>query len=820
MLYQPALLILIEKRFGRKLSGIIFFLFFFISSSAQLIGTVAGNGSNGTSGNGGPAICAGLPAPSSVCIDVLGDFYITSTNSIGKVFANTGMITTIAGSDAPGYSGDGGPATKSSMQFPFGICLGPDGSVYVTEYAGHRIRRIDPAGNISTIAGTGTAGFSGDGGPAKNAALNTPKGICADKNGNLYIADTYNSRIRKINLATGIITTIGGDGTISHSGDSGPATNAGIPYPVSVCIDLDGNLYLAEVRSGNTSRIRKINASNGVITTIAGDANIGFSGDGGLAVNAELDDPAGVCVDRSGNVYISEYDHSRIRKIAVATGVITTMAGNGSNGFSGDFGLSTNASLNSPIGLCSDNSDNIFFADNANNRIRKIYVNLTGPLSSKTSVSIAASSTTICSGDSVTFTAQVINGGINAHYQWKKNGNNVGPNNNTYIESDLKDGDVITCTVIAINCSNTDMITSNSVTIKTSASQTPAVSISASATSICMGTTVTFTASGQQAGTNPSYQWKINGNDAGTDSSEFASSSLSNGDVISCVLVADPSYTCVTQPRTTSNTIAMQVSNIPAPTISIRSSDSNVCPGTPLTFSASAQNAGSAPAYSWKVNGTNVGTNSATYTTSELGNNDEVYCVLTADNACASAPVSSQKLQMNLRDAPVIVIEPTDTVVASGSEVSLKAVINGNVTSYEWSPATALQDAESLTPQTKPIQSATEFVLHAVNTEGCSATGKAVVKIFTKLSMPNAFTPNGDGRNDIFRIPGDVLLKLKDFSIFDRWGNRVFSTSDISKGWDGYFNGKRKDAGVYVYQIRGTSGDKPVVYKGTFVLVY
>src|SRR6266496_908202 len=283
--------------FVLRLIIIVIFLFSSLSLSAQLIGTVAGNGYDGTTGEGGPAICAGIPFPSGVCVTPGNDIYITSSNAYG-------------------YSGDGGFAINATMQSPKSICLDPAGNLYVAEYSGNRIRKINAVSHIiSTVAGTGTAGYSGDEGPAVNASLNTPQGINTDDSGNLYIADTYNSRVRKINFATGIITTIAGIGSPSFSGDGGLAIKAGVAYPVSVCVDAMGNVYIAEVFSGITSRIRKINATTGVITTIAGNGIYAYGGDGGPATNASLFNPASVCVDPIGTVYITEYDDSRIRKI-------------------------------------------------------------------------------------------------------------------------------------------------------------------------------------------------------------------------------------------------------------------------------------------------------------------------------------------------------------------------------------------------------------------------------------------------------------------------------------------------------------------------
>jgi trimeric autotransporter adhesin len=299
--------------------------------------------------------------------------YITSSNSIRRVDASTNIITTIAGSDAYGYSGDGGPAKNALMKYPFDICFDPIGNLYVSEYSGNRIRKISTDGKITTIAGTGVEGYSGDHGPATAARLARPHGIFVDGRNNVYIADKFNSAVRKIDAATGVITTIAGNGTATYSGDGGPAVNAGVPFPSSVAVDDDGNVYLLEVYTGITSRLRKIDAVTGIISTIAGSDVLGYSGDGGPAINATLFDPVAVEVDNRGNIYILEYDAPRLRKIDGATGIITTVAGNGLNDFSGDGGLATAASMYSPAGMGRGFNGAIYIADQQNQRIRKLH---------------------------------------------------------------------------------------------------------------------------------------------------------------------------------------------------------------------------------------------------------------------------------------------------------------------------------------------------------------------------------------------------------------------------------------------------------------
>ena len=334
--------------------------------STGTITTIAGTGRLGFSGDGGPAVAAQLRSPYGVAVDGAGNLYIAdaSNNGIRKV-DSTGTITTIAGTGESGFSGDGGPAVEAELRSPYGVAVDSAGNVYIADSSNWRIRKIDATGTITTIAGTGEFGFSGDGGPAVAAELRRPRGVAVDSAGNVYIADVGNHRIRKVD-STGTITTIAGTGEFGFSGDGGPAVEAELRSPYGVAVDSAGNVYIVDV---GDHRIRKVDAT-GTITTIAG-TGYGFSGDGGPAVAAELRDPYGVAVDSAGNVYIADSSNRRIRKVD-ATGTITTIAGTGESGFSGDGGPAVEAELRSPYGVAVDSAGNVYIADSSNWRIRKI----------------------------------------------------------------------------------------------------------------------------------------------------------------------------------------------------------------------------------------------------------------------------------------------------------------------------------------------------------------------------------------------------------------------------------------------------------------
>jgi len=325
-----------------------------VTGSTGIITTVAGWGSKATkffNGDGGQATAAALNQPSSVTLDSSGNLYIADTNdyTVRKVTASTGIITTVAGKHwTRGSSGDGGPATAATLFAPSGVALDSSGNIYIADEGSERTRKVTAStGIISTVAGNGTSGYSGDGGQGTAAELNYPTGVAVDSSGNLYISDLFNNRIRKVTAATGIITTFAGNGTAGYSGDGGQATAAELNYPTGVAVDSSGNLYIG---ANNDFAIRKVTASTGVITTVAGNGTAGYSGDGGQATAAELSSPYGVASDSNGNIYIADANNN-VRRVIASTGIITTVAGNGTGGYSGDGGQATAAELNQPWGV-------------------------------------------------------------------------------------------------------------------------------------------------------------------------------------------------------------------------------------------------------------------------------------------------------------------------------------------------------------------------------------------------------------------------------------------------------------------------------------
>lgn len=876
--------------------------------------------------------------------------------------ARTQVVTTIAGNATAGYSGDGGIATSAQLNTPIGLCFDPQGNMYIAEYNNNTIRKVDAVTHyISTVAGNGTAGFSGDGGPATSAQLNTPTWVVADHQNHLFITDYNNRRVRCVDLTTGLITTVAGNGTtICVSGSQ--ATQTGL-IPNGLVIDPQGNLIvsqhnppLVDINDGN--RISRIDLSTGIITHIAGNGQYTFAGDGGPALQASLFDPEGMAFDGAGNLYFADKSNERIRKINMTTGIITTIAGTGT-GLSGpDGGQASQTGLKNPSDVKIDSSGNLIFADQNDCRIRKIdmstgiittiagntYVGM-GPdcvppttsslgdsravaidaaghvcwteqtnnriravlAASSASVTITPSATDVCQHPVITFTATTSPAGINVSYQWKKNGVNAGSNSATYTDT-FKRSDVVTCAINVTSGCVLGNVTSSAYTLTGTNPAPPAITVAASATDVCPGTAITFTAANAsnsifphyqwyvnnqpvgadttvyalntftdsaivqckmtipmcdggttkaystpltvythstlhpsitistgsttvckgrdvsfsahaaQTGAHPTWQWLVNGQAAGTSDSSFHTSALADGDIVTCTVHTDAADPCSPVQTAQSNQLVMHVQSPINPSLQITASKTEFCEGDSVQFHALAQDAGTAPQLAWQVNGATVSTNND-FAAVHLANGDQVTAALYTQGCTLSPMVTSNTLILTIHPLPVIDLQPADTTVAIGTAVRLRASVTGNITAQSWLPTYLISDPTSLQPLTLPLQQSTRFTLQIVTPYGCKATAASVVKVMTQLYMPSAFTPNGDGRNDVFRIPPGVNLKLTEFAVFDRWGNKLFSTKDITQGWGGTANGKPLSTGTYVYIVTG-SGDKGAVeVHGTVELV-
>jgi sugar lactone lactonase YvrE len=353
------------------------------SSSGGTINTVAGTGGSGFSGDTQPAVDAELRDPTALAADSSGNFYIAdSGNNAIREVSSSGVINTVAGSETIGYSGDNGAATQASLNYPAGIAVDKSGNLFIADMGNNVVRKVS-GGIITTVAGGGLQSPSKTGISATSAKLNLPTGVAVDSSGNLYIADVGDNVICKV--SSGIITTVAGTGTAGFGGDGGPAT-ANIPAtsnapadiamlngPRSVAVDSSGNIYIAD--SGNDV-IREVTADGNIMTiagqTLNGVGVTGDSGDNGLAKDSVLFDPTDVVVDSSGNIYIADLGNNVVREITAADGKIATIAGNTDKGYTGNGGPAAKATLNGPTGVAVDSSGNVYIADSGNEVVREV----------------------------------------------------------------------------------------------------------------------------------------------------------------------------------------------------------------------------------------------------------------------------------------------------------------------------------------------------------------------------------------------------------------------------------------------------------------
>ncbi len=341
-------------------------------SQSWIITTAVGSGERGFAGDGGPAKHALLNGPFDVGFDADGNLYFSDTfnHRIRRVDTQTGIITTCAGSGEAGYSGDGGPATRARLNEPYGIAIDKAANVYIADRHNHCVRRVDAgSGVITTFAGNGSTGVGGDGGPASRAGMVEPNGLAFDPaHRRLFIADVADHRVRVVDLATGMISTFAGTGEAQHSGDGGPATAAGIHGARAVKAATDGTVYILE-RQGST--LRAVDPRTEVITTCAGTGARGYSGDDGPALTATFDAPKEFALDTGGDILIVDTENHAIRRIYASNGIVQTIAG-GRKGGEGDGGPARAAGLGRPHGAVVGPDGSIYIADTENHRVRRL----------------------------------------------------------------------------------------------------------------------------------------------------------------------------------------------------------------------------------------------------------------------------------------------------------------------------------------------------------------------------------------------------------------------------------------------------------------
>ncbi|HTE25451.1 NHL domain-containing protein [Flavitalea sp.] len=663
-------------------------LLFNFSLHAQIITTVAGNGTNGYTGDGGPAINARLSDMyyCTPAIDNAGNIYIAQTgdNTIRKIDVS-GIITTIAGKKGLyGYSGDGGLATDALLHRPNSIVADNAGNIIFTDAGGTCIRKIDASGIITTISGLWINNCgAGDGGPLASAQFKAISSLTMDQSGNLYISDYGCNIIRKVNTS-GIVTTIAGNKTYGFSGDGGPATSAQLAYPGSTAIDNAGNVYVSDIQN---HRIRKI-STTGIITTIAGNGGSGYSGDGGQAINSKFAFPGSVVVDNSGNLYVGDYNHV-IRKID-PSGIITTYAGNGVPGYSGDGGPAILASMVLTEGkITIDANDNIYFVNYQNGNVIRKIINCITP-----SISQQPSDIELCGAGNATFSIAASNV---VGYEWQLdagNGWNDLVDDAVYSGSGTGTlfitGATTTMTNYKYRCAVTNIcgtIFSMPGLLTVEVPTNPSLTITTSSTINCEGASVIFAAAPAHEGSLPVFEWKKNGVTVQVGSRSYTDNYLVDGDIISCVLTSNAN--CLIGNTAVSNALTMTVTPKEKPTLTMVASDNNICSGKPVTFTSTATHAGSAPLYTWIHNGVNLFINSPTYTSNSVNNGDVIMCAMLSSLTCVVSPFTTS-LAIPMAVTPSV--QPSVTIAASANAICKNTTVEFTATAlneglhpvYQW----------------------------------------------------------------------------------------------------------------------------------------
>lgn len=438
-------------------------------------------------------------------------------------------------------------------------------------------------------------------------------------------------------------------------------------------------------------------------------------------------------------------------------------------------------------------------------------------------VAVSNTDPLICEGEVTSFTAQATYGSAQPFYQWYVNDEVVGTNSMLYATNTLTNGSKVQCvlTITSSACPGFSDSASNYMTIYVYPMIHPAIQIKADKPNICKGETVTFSATAN-GGEYPLFAWELNGVRTGDSSKEFITSNLKDGDVVSCTVTVGIDSRCKSDTISApSNPVVIHVKDFPMPGISIASPNLNVCEGEQVSFSATEQNAGFYKKYEWLVNGKKAGDNSAFFTGNQFKNGDTVSCRFSTDVfGCPFVfDVVSNTKKVAVRPKPVISFLPDDIVIKAGEHAQLNAIISGKAGLISWTPAALLADPHLASTATVPLYDDTSFSVLVIDTNGCSAAKTISVKILHQLYLPAAFTPNSDGLNDIFRIPEIATIKLIQFTILNRSGKIIFTTSNRSHGWDGTYNGQPLDPGNYVYVVKGFINKKETVFKGNVLLM-
>lgn len=730
-----------------------------INTHGQIITTIAGDGFGGYSGDGGPASVARLNTPYGIFADASGNIYIPDGgNRCIRKISSSGVITTVAGTGILGHTGDGGPATAAQMHEPTCVCLDGAGNMYIADQYNNCIRKVNAAGIISTFAGTTVGGYSGDGGPATAAKLNYPYSVIADATGNVYIADRLNNRIRKVDLS-GTITTVVGTGTTGYTGDGGPATAATLFQPVSLCLSPGGDMYVTDW--GN-KRVRKINPA-GIISTFAGNGTPTFV-EGVAAVSSGLDYPYGVSIDCGGNVYIADFTNYRVVRVNTS-GIVNSIAGNGTFGYSGDGGAATAAQLYYPIALSLDAAGDMLVSDQGNNVIRKI----TNPGAG----GIISGPNNVCVGGTATLTSSLAGG------SWSTTTGRVS----------ITSGGVytgLTVGVDTIEYTGCSSVSRYPVTVNT----TPTIAAISGPDTVCAGSTITLT-DPTSGGT-----WTSGATATATIGATGVVTGVAGG-------TATITYRVTTSCGTASAYKTVTVS--PLPTVSPITGPTFICNDTGITL------ANATPGGTWSsINTLIAAVNSVGHVNGFTTGVDTI--MYTVTNGCGTASASYTVTVMTL---PAVSPVSGPSSVCEDSSITMTDTTSGGI----WSVSSGAIATISTTGIVTGVTAGTVTISFSKTNLCGTASMTAIVSVVdcdtiltTKcVNIPQKFVVSPNPANTTFTISGvagaddhEILLELRDMP-----GRMVYHTQlKIKNGSISESVTVPEDiqSGIYILSLHNSTG--------------
>jgi gliding motility-associated-like protein len=760
-----------------------------------------------TSVAAGVTVASGLNFPLGIFVDGAGNVYVAD-NGVDRVEKW-----------APGATS--GVIVAEGLDQPSAVFVDALGYLYVSDMGQNRVQKYPPGSTAST-PGVTVAGGNGAG-PAANQ-LNNPRALFVDATGNLYVVDQYNERVQKFPPGS----------TSATSGVTVAGRPTALGNPIGIFLDAAGNMYICENGYAEITKWAP-GATSGVV--VAGGNGVGSAPN-------QLYAPGFIYVDANGNIFIADEMNNRIQEWAPgATSGVTVAGGNGA-------GTAANQ-ISYPDGVWVDNAGNVYASDLTKNSVQKwtlrtidtTFITSTPGTYTATilgeggctmttnaidvkpavtpTVSINASAISVCADAPVTFTASASKGGPTPAYQWKINGGNTGTNSAVFTSNSLHDQDIVTCQLTSdADCAKPVTTGSNSIVMDVSPVGAASVSITASSHEACSGAAVDFLAVPANAGNNPVFTWTVNGTPAGNNSPSYSSSTLADGDKIVCSITS--SAPCLSTSTASSNAIPMTIHPSTDPALTVQANAATICAGDPADFTATLGNKIENPVYQWQVNGATEGGDASKFESSALQNGDVVVCRVTGNAGCSAGNSTDIVMTVN----PVPHIDPMPAIfLPAGQEITLNPQVTGDITAYSWSPGAWLSDSTILDPAASPVKT-TVYTLTVRTNGGCTASGTEKVEVYGKLRLPDAFTPNGDGKNDIFYVlggpPGSVV---KDLSVYNRWGQKIFQVhnvlpADPSVGWNGMIDGAPAPGGTYVYYLamRFADGSQQLI-KGTVVLV-